>query len=109
MTALKVSKLFSITHSTVSVWRLQGYMLDFVHLFTMGVTETPEVDNLEGRPHTFGHILYITSCKFREHETRLSLALLFVPLSAISVHLSLWQTQKFTCLRGLSARIIKRR
>lgn len=54
----KDPELLRTTHSTANVclWKLHGYMLDFIHLLAMAVAETPELDHLEGCPHTFGYI-----------------------------------------------------
>ena len=42
----KVTELIRTSYSTASVClsRLQGYVLDFIHLLEMGVAETPELN-----------------------------------------------------------------
>lgn len=39
---IKVTELFSTTNTRASVylWRLHGYVLDFMHVLAMGVAET---------------------------------------------------------------------
>ena len=54
-----VNELISMTHSTASVClsRLQGYVLNFIHLLAVGVAETLEFNNYEWCPNTFVCIL----------------------------------------------------
>ena len=42
-----VTEIFSANKSASSVclWRLQGYVLDFIHLLVMSVANTPEVND----------------------------------------------------------------
>ena len=56
MTAPRWQLLSSSVYSTAKVWlwRLQGWVLDVIHLSAMGVTETT---NLKVCPHTFGHVV----------------------------------------------------
>jgi hypothetical protein len=58
---LKVTELFSTGHYTANVclWRLHWCVLDFKHLSAMVVAEMAESTNLNGCPHTFGHVVYI--------------------------------------------------
>ena len=57
---LKVTELFSTGHSTANgcLWRLHGFVLNFIHLSATGVAEIAESTNLKWCPHTFVYIVY---------------------------------------------------
>ena len=58
---LKVTELFrKDILLSVCLWRLRGYVLDFIHLSATVVAEIAESTNLKGCPHTFVNILYFT-------------------------------------------------
>ena len=58
---LKVTEQSSMAHSSTSgcLWRLQGCVLDFLHLSAMDVAEIVKCTIQKGYPHTFGHVVYV--------------------------------------------------
>jgi hypothetical protein len=70
----------------VCLWRLNGCVLDFIHLSATGVAEIAESTNLKGCPHTFVYIVYVLWW-----VCMLSMLLSFQsPLSRCVSHISKW-------------------